>query len=436
MYLLNLDYKRILIVTKDPRNIRKYFLWLSCLACSLLLIQCVESLSDSQTSATPSIEIYSPITGDTVKVGKNTVNYAASDGSGGTGLSYYEIFLNGVYVKKVTQNTDGTNPTITLDIDSTLLHSTIKYYIIVYNSSGKLKVSKVQENIYVKDKVPNTPTNLIVSKVNDNTALLHWDDNSANETGFELWRKDFGSNISINFRKIGTYPANTITTRDIGLSPFVNYYYTTRAVNESGYSDFSNEASTTGLSGGPWNFRLEAIGSSSVRLRWTDFVTNEDGFLIERTNPNTSSYEVLALTDANVTEYYDNTVKANTGYSYRIAYFVKQSNSPFSSEVSITTYYKDFPAPSNLTGIFYSGQGVQLSWTDNNKNLHQGTIVERKGGSGTNDFIEISTVGSAQTSFLDSTVEPGIRYIYRVRQLLDTNTYTPYSNTFIVDIPN
>ncbi len=418
------------------KNIKQYGYWLFSLVLAITSIRCVESLSDTSTSTTPSITIYSPVTGDTVKVGSNNINYAATDGSGGTGLSYYEIFINDTYVKKVSQNTDGTNPVLTLNIDSTLLHSTISYYVIVYNKSGKLKVSKKQENIYVKDKLPNAPSNLILSKVDENTALLHWDDNSANEAGFELWRKDLGSGVNIDYRKMSTFPANTITTRDIGLSPFVNYYYKIRAFNESGYSDFSPEASTTGLSGGAWNLKAEAIGASAVHLTWTDFVTNEDGFLIERTNPNTSTYEVLTITDANTTEYYDNSVQANTGYSYRIAYFVKQSNSAFSNSVSVTTYYKDFPAPSNLAGIYYPGQGVQLSWTDNNKNIQQGTIIERKGGNGSTDFVVLTTVGASLTTYLDATVEPGVRYIYRVRQLLDKNTYTPYSSTLIIDIPN
>ena len=123
-------------------NIKKFGIRLMLLALIISSVKCVESLSDSTSSTTPSITIYSPVTGDTVKVGSNNVNYAASDGSGGTGLAYYEIFINDTYVKKVTQNTDGTNPLITLDIDSTLLHSMISYYIIVYNKSGKLKVSK------------------------------------------------------------------------------------------------------------------------------------------------------------------------------------------------------------------------------------------------------------------------------------------------------
>ncbi len=400
-----------------------------------LFVRCVGSVTDTQNSTTPNIDIYSPKSGDTVKVGQTYINYKAVDGSSGQGLSYYDLFINNVFVKRTSQNTDGTNPNLFLQVDSTLVGKMINYYIVVYNKQGKLKTSKTQNNIFVKDKEPKAPGNLLLTRVNDNEVLLHWDDSSYNEKGFELWRRDLGGNVDIAYRKIATLPANTITTRDQSLSPFVNYFYKVRAYNTTGVSQFSNEASTGGSPGGPWSLRAEAIGASLVRLRWIDFVTNEDGFLIQRTDPYTNNYQTIALTDANVTEYYDNSVQANTGYKYRVAYFVKQSNSSFSNEASVTTYYKDFPAPSNLTAVFYAGLGVSLEWVDNNKNIQQGTIIERKENVGSNSYIEVGSVLPDQTKFIDSTVQRGTLYVYRVRQILDRNTYTPYSNTVTISVP-
>ena len=396
----------------------------------IISLRCVESLTESTTSSTPSITIYSPKTGDTVRVGNNLINYAASDASGGTGLSYYELYLNGIYTQKITQNTDGTNPIIYLTVDSTLLHKRISYYLQVYNKSGKLKISNTMNNIYVKDKVPKAPGNLTLSSVSNNEVLLHWDDSSSNEAGFELWRKDIGGATSIDYRKIATLPPNTITTRDAGISPFVAYYYKIRAFNESGYSGWSNEASTSSSSGGAWNLRAEAIGASSVRLLWNDFVTNEDGFLIERTDPNTTTFKVLALTNPNTTEYYDNTVSANTGYIYRVAYFVQQSISPYSNQASVSTYYKDFPAPSNLTAAdLGAGNQVLLHWTDNNQYIQLGTLIERKDG-GNAEYAQIATVLKDSTSFRDTlNLHSGTQYTYRARQLLYQNTYTPFSNS-------
>ncbi|MEW6702199.1 MAG: hypothetical protein AB1298_05725, partial [Bacteroidota bacterium] len=97
---------------------------------------CVESLTDTATSTTPSIEIFSPKNNDTVKVGKNVINYKAADGSGGQGLTFYELYINKAFVKRIEQNTDGTNPVIYLEVDSLLIYSRINYSLKVYNKAG------------------------------------------------------------------------------------------------------------------------------------------------------------------------------------------------------------------------------------------------------------------------------------------------------------
>jgi len=386
------------------------------------LASCVESLTDVQQSTTPTIEIFKPLTNDTVKVGKNDISFQASDGSGGQGLSFYEIYLNGKFVQRFEQNTDGTNPQISLKVDSTFLGTRIKYSVKVYNKNGRSKESKVQENIYVKDKIPNTPQNLFLAKLNDFTVSLLWDDASSNETGFELWRKDEGGGT---YRRIKTLPANTISTTDGGLSAFVVYYYRLRAFNNSGYSEFSNEVSTSNIAGGPWNLIAEAIGSSLVNLKWVDFAVNESGFIIERTDPFTTEFKRVAIVPPNTEEYQDNSVSPSTGYKYRVAYFTNTSISGYSNEVSISTYYTDVAGPSNLTASLGINV-VNLKWDDNTP-LEKEVIVERKVGNG--QFQELIKLPADTKTATDATVQRGITYQYRVRQSLGTRTYTPYSNT-------
>lgn len=389
------------------------------------LLSCVESLNDAQQSTTPSIEIYKPISNDSVMVGKNEISYQAAEGSGGQGLAFYEIYLNTKFVARYEQNTDGTNPKLYLNVDSTLLGSRIKYSVRVYNKSGRSKESKVQENIYVKDKIPNTPKNLFLAKLNDFTVSLLWDDASSNEAGFELWRKDEGGGT---YRRIKTLPANTISTTDGGLSAFVVYYYKIRAYNNSGYSDFSNEVSTSNIAGGPWNLSAEAIGSSLVNLKWIDFATNESGFIIERTDPLTTEFRRLAIVPPNTEEYQDNSVSPSTGYKYRVAYFTNSSVSGYSNEVSISTYYTDVPGPSNLTATLGINV-VNLKWDDNTP-LEKEVIIERKVGNG--QFQEILKLAADTKTATDVTAQKGNTYFYRVRQSLGTRTYTPYSNTVSV----
>jgi hypothetical protein len=386
---------------------------------------CVESVSDTQTSTTPAIEVYSPKTNDTVKVGKNVINYQAADGAGGTGLAFYELYVNKIFTKKYTQNTDGSNPTIYLEVDQTLIHTIINYSLKVYNKTGKSKESKLQENIYVKDKEPQAPTNLFLARYGGNSVILKWNDNSTNEKGFELWRRDVINGVEIPYRKIKVLPSNTISTIDGNLSQYQEYWYFVTAFNESGSSTMSEVVSTVFLLDGPWNLQAEAIGSSSVHLKWVDFALNEIAFQIERTDPSTNEFKIIKITEGpNFTEFYDNSVSPSSSYSYRVAYFTQTTISSYSNIASITTFYSDVAAPTELSAAYING-ALQLSWKDNSRYLSKGTIIERKTGSA-EEFFEIGSVGSDQTSFID--YNPVSGYLsYRVRQILGTRTFTPYS---------
>jgi len=71
---------------------------------AVAFIQCVESTS-SNPGAVPSITVKSPVSGDTVQVGKNEIKYEASDYPGGAGLGAYEVYINDSFVEKFDQKT-------------------------------------------------------------------------------------------------------------------------------------------------------------------------------------------------------------------------------------------------------------------------------------------------------------------------------------------
>ncbi len=397
----------------------------------IFMWSCVENVNNSQTSS-PTIQVYSPASGDTVHVGQNVINYQAADAAGGEGLSHFEIFINGTSSDVVAENSDGTNPALYLTVDSTLLFSKISYYVVVYNTAGRYAKSDVQDNLYVEESVPNAPGSLILTRLNDYTVNLLWDDSSSNELNYELWRKD-GANGT--YRRVQLLPANTISTDDSGLSIFIDYFYKVRAVNNAGPSDFSNEVSTSSASGGPWNLTAEAIGASKVILYWNDFALNELGFIIERTNSSTGNYERIAIAPRNSTEYTDNTVMASSGYKYRVAYYTSTTVSGYSNETTISTYYTDVQQPTNLTAVFTtSPDSVKLKWTDNTY-LEKGTVIERRTGTG-GDFTEIGSTESDVAKFADTTISRSTTYYYRIRQILGDRIYTDYSNTVQLKTPN
>ncbi|MCX7875337.1 MAG: fibronectin type III domain-containing protein [Melioribacteraceae bacterium] len=416
--------------------IKSILSFLSLISILFISQSCVESLSETQTSSTPSIEITFPKSNDTIMVGKNVVFYTASDGAGGTGLSHFELFINGVYVQKFALTNDGNNPTIYITVDSTMIGKTISYYLIVYNKSGKLKVSKVQQNIYIKDRPPKAPSDLAGTFTNSTTVTLLWKDNSYNEKGFELWRKDISNNGTIDYRRIKTLNENTISTTDIGLSSFTAYYYKVRAFNSSGYSEFSNEVSPMTPGGGPWNLKAEGIGMNTIRLTWTDFVPNELGFIIERLDAFTAQFKQLTIVSPNTTEYLDTQqISAGVTYTYRIAYFTSTARSPYSNEVSAATTTLNVPAP-NLNYTLTSPNSIRLTWTyDNTLSQSFETEVEKRIISSGSTFTRIATKAAGVTEHFDNNLSAGT-YEYRVRQIIssNTNTYTPYSRTIVVTI--
>src|SRR2546422_654446 len=100
---------------------------------------------------------------------------------------------------------------------------------------------------------PNAPSNSQVVAVSDSRIDVSWQDNSANETGFEVHRSADGSNGV--FTLVATTTAGVTTRGDLGLNPSTQYCYKVRAfitVNSlASYSGFSKTACATTLAPPP-----------------------------------------------------------------------------------------------------------------------------------------------------------------------------------------
>ena len=93
--------------------------------------------------------------------------------------------------------------------------------------------------------VPDAPTNLAAVAASSTQINLTWVDNSTNETGFKIERKDnVGSPI---FTQIATVGAGVVAYSDVSVAPSVTYTYRVCAYNGGGDSAYTNEASATTL---------------------------------------------------------------------------------------------------------------------------------------------------------------------------------------------
>lgn len=68
----------------------------------------------------------------------------------------------------------------------------------------------------------------------------------------------------------------------------------------------------------PGRFRAHAESKSSIALSWTDNTYQETGFEIWRRTLPSGKYDLVATTGANVTDYLDTGLEANTGYEYKL----------------------------------------------------------------------------------------------------------------------
>jgi len=103
--------------------------------------------------------------------------------------------------------------------------------------------SAFTESVNPSGSVPAAPTNIQATALSYRSIQLQWQDNSNNETGFEIYRAtSLGGPYSIIF----TAPANKTQFVDSMLQPSTTYYYKVQAINQYGASGF-NLADLSGL---------------------------------------------------------------------------------------------------------------------------------------------------------------------------------------------
>ncbi len=121
---------------------------------------------------------------------------------------------------------------------------------IIFNAiieSGKITQSDGIDTLPISDgeptvkieTAPPAPSNLVASPISSSKVSLSWVDNSDNEDGFKIERKETGGSYS----EIKTLPANTTSYSDTGLISNHTYSYKISAFNSYGYSSYSNEIS-------------------------------------------------------------------------------------------------------------------------------------------------------------------------------------------------
>ena len=188
---------------------------------------------------------------------------------------------------------------------------------------------------------------------------------------------------------------------------------------------------------------LEATAThDSVTLAWDD--PGDDsitGYVILRRIPGVDPEghfdELVANTGSAATTYTDNTVSAETRYTYRI----KAINGAGTSERSRWSHI-DTPAapvpdkPTGLEATASHGQ-VVLTWDDPGDDSITGYVILRRvrvNDQGGEFSVLVADTGSAATSYTDDTVAANTTYTYRIKAI-NEHGVSERSRWFHIDTP-
>ena len=237
----------------------------------------------------------------------------------------------------------------------------------------------------------------------------------------------------------------TLTNTDEGKAITVQVSFT----DDEGNAETLTSAATAAVAGAhpteppatPKNLSATA-SHDSVTLTWDD--PGDDtitGYVILRRIPGVDSeghFDVLvADTGTDATTYTDDTVEAETRYTYRI----KAINGAGTSERSRWSHI-DTPAapvpdkPTGLSATESDGQ-VVLTWDDPGDDSITGYVILRRvreNNTGGDFSVLVADTGSAATTYTDDTVAASTTYTYRIKAINEHGT-SERSRWYHIDIP-
>ncbi|MCG8401943.1 MAG: fibronectin type III domain-containing protein, partial [Firmicutes bacterium] len=257
------------------------------------------------------------------------------------------------------------------------------YYLAAVYSKA-LSSTEVQQNYNAGygDSAPADPSALSATAVSTTEIGLTWQDNSTDETGFEIHRS---LNATTGFSLVSTQAANVVSYNDTGLNANTTYYYKVRAVKSGLNSNFTATANATTNATtptAPGTLTASPVSSTGLSLSWQDNSDNETGFEIHRSLTAGSGHALVTTVAANVTTYTDNSLTSGTTYYYQVRAVNGAGSSAFSNEASATT--NSSSRVTNSLQVLY------------NFREGSGNVVNDVSGVGTAMDLTIATPANAQ----------------------------------------
>lgn len=179
--------------------------------------------------------------------------------------------------------------------------------------------------------LPNAPTGLALTVVNDAQIRLDWTDASAAETTVVAARK-VGAGSFVNQPALG---ANTITFTDSGLPASTVVSYKLRNLAGTVPSAFTETLWIKTAPAIPTNLNATRTGATSIQVTWTDASSDEGSFQLQR-KVGAGAFAIYRNLGAGVTSFNDTGLTTGTLYTYRLRSRRGSAFSRFSNQDSAT----------------------------------------------------------------------------------------------------
>ncbi len=188
--------------------------------------------------------------------------------------------------------------------------------------------------------LPTAPSSVSAVSASSQQINLSWSDNSADETGFEIYRSTDNNNWTL----ITTVSANSTGYTNSGLTKGTTYYYRVRTVKNTTYSEFSPTTSAVTFAKplAPSGLTLAAASQTQINLTWVDNSLEETGFEVWRSPNGSSGWVKITTTAANTTRYTNTGLNKSTSYYYKIIAASSSGPSDASAIVGTSTWDQTF----------------------------------------------------------------------------------------------
>jgi len=212
------------------------------------------------------------------------------------------------------------------------------------------------------------PSNAVAVSVGQNQIDIAWQDNSRDESRFEVHRSTSGQNGV--FILLSNTAANSTTYRDGGLTAGSQYCYVIRAVRLRGSTTTLSPFSAAACAltdplpppapAAASAATATALNSSSIAVRWTAGPYSQQQFRIDRSTDGGAVWNVVATAPYG-SAFFDYGTPSEIAVCYRVVAFnVSGTASP--SNIACAT---PAAAPTNLTATLVGELVWELAWSDN-----------------------------------------------------------------------